>query len=327
MKDMSRRTFTAALGTTWLTSTARSTWAEDSYPAARTIRFVAPFPAGGTIDFVARILAERLGTLWNVPTIVENVPGASGNIGNNRVAKGPTDGTQILIITPTAAISQFMYAHLSYDPEKDFIPLSQVASVPNLLCVRKHLPVSSTAELIAYAKANPGKLNYASSGIGTSPHLSAELFKHMAGIEMVHVAYRGGQTAVNDLVSGNVDLLFANIPTVVGQARAGTVKALAITTSTRSPFALEYPTIAETLPGYDTTSWSGVAVRTGTPPEICEKIERDTRAACGEQAVRNRLGTQGAEAVGSSAVDFAKYIQDERTKWGTLISKLGLRAQ
>jgi len=327
MRRMTRRAFAAGLATTGLASLARPGQTQESYPAGKTIRFVAPFSAGGTIDFVARIVADRLGAIWKVPTVVENVAGAGGNIGNDRVAKGPTDGTQILIINPTATTNQFLYAKLAYDPEKDFVPLAQVASLPNLLCVRKDLPVSSVAELVAYAKVNPGRLNFASSGVGSTLHLSGELFKRMAGVDMVHVAYRGGAPALNDLVGGNVDVLFGNIPTVIGQARAGTVKGLGITTAARSAFAPDYPAIAETLPGYDVTSWSGVAVRAGTAKEICDTIERDTRAVCREPEVREKLGAQIAETIGSSAVNFARYIAEERAKWGTLISELKLGAQ
>jgi tripartite-type tricarboxylate transporter receptor subunit TctC len=327
MGGIARRTFMAGLGTTGLAFATCRVLAQQSYPAGLTIKFVVPFPAGGTVDFVGRIVADRLGALWKVATVVENVPGAGGNIGIDRVAKGPTDGTQILIVPPGIATNQFMSSRLAYDPERDIVPLSQVASLPNLLCARKGLPVDSVAALIAYAKANPGKLNYASSGVGTTLHLSAELFKRMAGVDMVHVAYRGGAPALNDLVGGNVDLIFANIPTIIGQARAGAVKPLGITISRRSSFAPEYPPIADAVPGYDVTSWSGVGVRAGTPKEICDTIERDTRAVCQEQVVRERLGTQVAETIGSSAMDFANYIAEERKKWGKLISDLNLRVQ
>ena len=194
-----------------------------------TIKFIVGFPAGGAQDIVGRIIADRLGALWKATTVVENVPGAGGNLAMDRVAKGSTDGTQICIIPPGIATNQFLYSKMPFDPEKDIVPLGLVATVPNLLCVRKDLPVNSVAELIAYAKANPGKLNYASSGNGTTIHLSAELFKRMAGVEMVHVAYRGSAPALNDLVGQSVDLMFDNITSIIGQARAGAVKPLGIT--------------------------------------------------------------------------------------------------
>jgi tripartite-type tricarboxylate transporter receptor subunit TctC len=199
--------------------------------------------------------------------------------------------------------------------------------VPNLLCVRKDLPVNSVAELIAYAKANPGKLNYASSGNGTTIHLSAELFKSMTGIDMVHVAYRGSAPALNDLVGQKVDLMFDNITSIIGQARAGSVKPLAITLAQRSSLAPEYPPIADTLPGYSTTSWTGVGVRAGTPKEICDKIEADTRTICQDPLLKERLAGLVAETVGSNATETVAYIASERDKWGKLITDIKLKLE
>ena len=233
-----------------------------------------------------------------MPTVVENVPGAGGNLGIDRVAKGPTDGTQVLIVPPGIATNQFLYNRLAYDPEKDFVLLGLVATVANLLCVRKDLPVNSVAELIAYAKANPGKLNYASSGIGTTVHLSAELFKRTAGVEMVHVAYRGSAPALNDLVGQSVDLMFDNITSIIGQARAGAVKPLGITTLKRSSLAPEYAPVAATVPGFDTASCTGVAVRAGTPKAICDRIEADTRVICEDPLLKEaarRLGRRDGQ--------------------------------
>jgi tripartite-type tricarboxylate transporter receptor subunit TctC len=202
-----------------------------------------------------------------------------------------------------------------------------VASVPNLLCVRKDLPANSVAELIAYAKANPGTLNYASSGNGTTIHLSAELFKSMTGVDMVHVAYRGSAPALNDLVGQKVDLMFDNITSIIGQARAGSVKPLAITLGQRSSLAPEYPPIADTLPGYSTTSWTGVGVRAGTPKEICDKIEAGTRAICQDPLLKERLAGLVAETVGTNAVDTTAYIASERQKWGKLITDIKLKLE
>jgi tripartite-type tricarboxylate transporter receptor subunit TctC len=299
--------------------------AQQGYPAGLTIKFIVGFTAGGAQDIVGRITADRLGALWQATTVVENVPGAGGNLGMDRVAKGPTDGTQVCIIPPGIATNQFLYSKLPFDPEKDIVPLGMVASVPNLLCVRKDLPVNSVAELIAYAKANPGKLNYASSGVGTTIHLSAELFKRMADVDMIHVAYRGSAPALNDLVGQSVDLMFDNISSIIGQARAGAVKPLAITLAQRSTLAPEFPTVAETLPGYATTSWTAVGVRAGTPKEICDKIEADTRVICQDPMLRDRLAGLLAETVGTNAADTTAYIASEREKWGKLITDIKLR--
>ena len=325
MTFLTRRSFLS--GVAVAATCPNVSFAQPAYPAGLTVRFVVGFPAGGGQDIVGRIVADRLSALWGVPTVVENVQGAGGNLAMDRVAKGPNDGTQVLIVPPGIATNQFLYPHLPFDPGKDLVPLALVASVPNLLCVRKDLPVNSVAELITYAKANPGKLTYASSGVGTTLHLSAELFKKMAGVEMVHVAYRGGAPALNDLVGQSVDLMFDNIPGIIGQARAGTVKPLAITLGRRSSLAPEYPPIADTVPGYEAISWAGVGVRAGTPQPIRDRIEADARTVCREPAVRERLAQLVTEVVGSSAQEFSAFIAAERSKWGSLIPGLKLRVE
>jgi tripartite-type tricarboxylate transporter receptor subunit TctC len=327
VSSVSRRAFVAGAAAAGVCPAPNFARAQQSYPAGLTVKFIVGFPAGGAQDIVGRAIADRLGALWNVPTVVENVAGAGGNLGMDRVAKGPADGTQICIIPPGIATNQFLYTRMPFDPEKDIVPLGMVASVPNLLCVRKDLPVSSVAELIAYAKANPGKLNYASSGVGTTVHLSAELFKRMTGVEMAHVAYRGSAPALNDLVGQNVDLMFDNITSIIGQARAGAVKPLGITLLERSSLAPEYPTVADTVPGYATTSWTGVGVRAGTPKEICNRIEADTKTICRDPLLRQRLAGLVAETVGMNAAEATAYIASERAKWGKLITDLKLRVE
>jgi tripartite-type tricarboxylate transporter receptor subunit TctC len=327
VSSVTRRAFVAGAAAAGLAPAAKLAHAQQSYPAGLTVKFIVGFPAGGAQDIVGRAIADRLGALWKVPTVIENVPGAGGNLGMDRVAKGPTDGTQICIVPPGIATNQFLYNRMPFDPEKDIVPLGMVASVPNLLCVRKDLPVNSVAELIDYAKANPGKLNYASSGIGTTIHLSAELFKRMTGVNMVHVAYRGSAPALNDLVGQSVDLMFDNISSIIGQARAGAVKPLGITLPKRSTLAPEYPSIADTVPGYDTTSWTGVGVRAGTPKEICDRIEADTLAICQDPLLRQPLAVLVAETVGMSAADATAYIASERSKWGKLITDLKVRVE
>ena len=326
MNSISRRTLSAGLLTMGATA-SRGARAEQPYPKGLQLKFIVGFPAGGSQDIVGRVIADRLGALWGVSTVIENVSGAGANLAMDRVAKGPTDGTQILIVPPGLASNQFLYAQMPFDPEKDLIPLGQVASIPNLLCVKKDLPVSSVAELIAYAKANPGKLNVADSGIGTSIHLSAELFKVMTGCNLVTVHFRGSAQALNDIMSGNVDLIFDNIPSIIELARAGNVKPLAVTTLKRSTIAPEYPTVAETVPGYDTTSWIGVGVRAGTPKAICDKIEESTKIICQDPLLKQRLAMLVSESVGSSASEFASFIAAERVKWGKLITDLKIRVE
>jgi len=298
--------------------------AQGAWPE-KPVKLVVGFTAGSATDVTARMFAQKFQEAWGQPVVVENVAGAGGNLGIDRVAKGPADGTQICIMPPGIATNQFLYARLAYDPEKDIVPLAHVASLPNLLCVRKDLPVNSVAELIAHAKANPGKLNYASSGVGTTVHLSAELFKRMAGVDMVGVTYRGSAPALNDLVGQNVDLMFDNITSIIGQARAGAVKPLGVTTLKRYALSPEYAPVSDSLPGYETLSWTGVGVRAGTPKEICDKIEADTRAICQDQVLRDRVAVLVAETVGTGAAEFASFIAAERAKWGKLITDLKLR--
>jgi tripartite-type tricarboxylate transporter receptor subunit TctC len=286
-----------------------------------------PYPAGGATDVIGRIVADRMQAMWNTAVIVENISGAASNIGMDRVAKGSTDGTQIVIVPPQIAINQYLYAKLPFDPEKDFIPIAQVANLPNILVVKKDLPVNSVAELIAYAKANPGKLNFASSGNGTTIHLSGELFKRMTGVDMKHIPYRGSAPAVNDLVAGQVDLMFDNAPSIIGQVRGATVKPLGVTTLNPTPLLPELPTVAQTVPGYDTASWFGVGVKAGTPDAIVTKIEETVRALTQEAVVKERMATVIADPVVSDRKTFAAFIEAERKKWGTLITELKIRIE
>lgn len=322
---ITRRAATAGLAAAAILPGIGKARAQAYPPAGQTIKVVVPFVAGGTTDIVGRVVAERLSAMWGVPFIVENVPGAGANLGMERVAKGPADGTVLVVVTPNLAINQFMYSKMPFDPEKDITPLCQVISVPNLLCVRNSLPVNSVAELIAYAKANPGKLNFASSGVGTSIHLSAELFKRMTGAEMAHVAYRGSPPALTDLIGGQVDLMFDNIPTCVNLAREGKIRPLGVTTAKRSAVVPEYPAIAETLPGYDATSFFGIGVPSGVPQAIRDRIERDVRELSQEKSVKERFAALAVETVGSSGQEFAAFIAAERERWGRIITELKIK--
>ena len=296
----------------------------NQYPSGLTLKIVVGYPAGGTSDVVGRIVADRLAAAWAVPVIVENVAGANGNLGNERVAKGPADGTQLLIVTANIVTNEFLYSRLGYDPARDFVPISCIARLPNLLLVKNSLPVNSVAELIAYAKANPGKLNYGSPGVGSSPHLSAEIFKRMTGTEMVAIGYRGSAPALNDLVAGSIDVMFDNITSSINLVRGGKLRVLGVTSPQRTPLAPDFPTIAETVPGYGVTTFFGVVVRAGTAFDVVAKIEAATVALAREPAVRERLASVSAEAVGSSAADFGQFLVAERSRWGRLITDLGI---
>ena len=329
MKTVSRRTFAKGLAAAALAPLARPAIAQSAYPAGvGTIKLVVPYPAGGATDVIGRIVADRLSALWNVSVIVENIAGAAANIGMDRVAKGPTDGSTLFMVPPQIAINQYLYAKLAFDPEKDLVPISQVASLPNILVVKKQLTeIKTVKDLIDYAKANPGKLNYASSGSGSTIHLSGELFKAMTGTEMNHIPYRGSAPAVNDLVGGQVDLMFDNATSIIGQVRGNTVNALGVTSLKRSPLLPEIPTVADTVPSFDTASWFGVGVRAGVSEEIIAKIEQAVKTVAQEAVVKERMAAVIADPVVSDRKTFSDFIVAERQKWGTLIKKLNLRVE
>ena len=324
---ISRRSFGKGVAAAALLPAAGSARAQGSWPGNQTIKLIVPYPAGGATDVIGRIVADRLTAMWRTNVIVENVAGAAGSIGMDRVAKGPSDGSTLMMVPPQIAINQFLYAKLAFDPEKDLVPIAQVASLPNILVVKKGLEVNSVADLIAYAKANPGKLNYASSGAGSTIHLSAELFKNMTGTAMNHIPYRGSAPAVNDLVAGQVDLMFDNATSIIGQVRGNTVTPLGVTSLKRSPLLPELPTVADTVPGYDTASWFGVGVRAGVSEEIIAKIEQAVKTVAQEAVVKERMAAVIADPVVSDRKTFSDFIVAERQKWGTLIKKLNLRVE
>ena len=323
---LSRRSFGTGLVAAALLPTAHTARAQGSWPGNQTIKLVVPYPAGGATDVIGRIVADRLAAMWHTNVIVENIAGAAGSIGMDRVAKGPTDGSTLLMVPPQIAINQFLYPKLAFDPEKDLIPIAQVASLPNILVVKKQLAeVNSVKDLIAYAKANPGKLNYASSGAGSTIHLSAELFKSMTGTAMNHIPYRGSAPAVNDLVAGQVDLMFDNATSIIGQVRGATVKALGVTSMKRSPLLPDLPTVSDTVAGFDTASWFGIGVRAGVPNEIIEKVEQAANALTQEPIVKERMAGVIADPVVSDRKVFGAFVETERKKWGTLIKDLNIK--
>jgi tripartite-type tricarboxylate transporter receptor subunit TctC len=327
MDRISRRTALKGLSAAALAPLARPALAQGSYPGDRPLKMIVPYPAGGATDVIGRIFADRLQAIWKTTVVVENIAGAAANIGMDRVAKGSSDGTQILMIPPQISINQFLYPKLPFDPEKDFAPIAQVASLPNILVVRKGLEVNSVKELVDYAKANPGKLNYASSGNGTTIHLSGELFKRMAGVDMRHIPYRGSAPAVNDLVAGQVDLMFDNATSIIGQVRGGTVKALGVTVLKPTPLLPDLLPVAATVPGYDTSAWFGIGVRAGTPEEIVATIEKAVRTVAQESVVKERMAKVIADPVLSDRKHFADFIVAERKKWGSLITDLKIKIE
>jgi tripartite-type tricarboxylate transporter receptor subunit TctC len=250
--------------------------AQSGYPG-KPVRLVVPFPAGGTTDILARAVAQKLSEAWGQSVVVDNRPGAGGNIGSELVARAAPDGYTLLMGTVgTHAINASLYSKMPYDHVKDFAPVILVAGVPNVLVVNPSVPVNSVPELIAYLKANPGKVNFASSGSGTSIHLSGELFKVMTGVQMTHVPYKGSAPALTDLVGGQVQLMFDNLPSSLAFIKAGKLRALAVTSAARAAALPDVPTIAESgVPGFEASSWVGVLAPTGTPPDVIARINAE----------------------------------------------------
>ena len=307
--------------------------AQSQFPN-KPIRYVIPFPPGGATDNIARPLAAELGALvkWNI--VIDNKPGAGANIGAELVAKAPADGyTWLMGSVGTHGINQPLYTQgggkLPFDPIKDFAPVTLVAEFGNVLVVNpdwaKRNNINSVNDLIRYARANPGKVNMASSGNGTSIHMAGELFKSMTKTYMVHLPYRGSPPAVADLIAGNVDIMFDNIPSAINFIKAGRLKALAVTGAKRSPALPDLPTVAEAanLPGYEATSWFGILVPANTPPDLVKLINTETVRAINSPAVRERYAAMGAEPVGNTPEQFANFIKSEIAKWTRVVKASG----
>ncbi|MBI3936370.1 MAG: tripartite tricarboxylate transporter substrate binding protein [Betaproteobacteria bacterium] len=297
------------------------------YPA-RTIRFIVPGPPSGATDILARIVGQKLAEGWGKQVVVENLPGAGGTVGTGVAAKSPPDGYTITMgHAGTHAIAVSLYRRLSYDPLRDFAPITLVAVGPNVLLVHPSLPVKSVKELIAFARVRPGQLNYASGGIGLGQHLSGELFKHMAGIDIVHVPYRGSAPALVDLLTGQVSLMFPNIPASLPHIQSGKLRALAVTSARRSALMPQLPTVSEAgLAGYEATAWFGVFAPAGTPKDVVAKLNAQIVKIIQSPDVRALITRQGMDVVGNSPDEFATHVRAEITKWAKVVKESGARA-
>jgi tripartite-type tricarboxylate transporter receptor subunit TctC len=299
--------------------------AAQSYPS-RPIRFVVPFAAGGTSDVVTRTIGRELSELWKVPVVIDNRPGAGGNIGSEVVAHSAPDGYTLLMGTvATHGINASLYSKLPFDPVKDFEPVTLVASTPSVLMVHSSVPANSVAELIAYAKGNPGMLNFGTSGNGSSHHLAGELFDSMAGVKMMHIPYKGTAAAITDLLVGQIQLTFDTLPSAMPYVKSGRLKALAVTSTQRYPALPNLPTISESLPGYEIGSWYGVLAPAGTPRDILKKVSDGIAAIVRRPEMREKLLAQGATPVGSTPEQFAAHIQRELKKWAVVVKDSGAR--
>jgi len=326
---ITRRRFTvgvaAATGAAML-PLAGGALAQDAWPS-KPVRFVVPFPPGGTTDILGRIVAAELNKAWGAQTVVENRGGAGGNIGADLVAKSAPDGYTMLVCTVgTHGINKSLYSRLSYDPVKDFEPVTLFALVPNVVVVHPSVKANTLKELIALLKANPGRLDFASSGNGTSIHLSAELFKSMTGTFMTHIPYRGSAPAIADLLAGQTQLMFDNLPSALPHIKAGKLRALAVTSAKRAVALPDVPTVAEAgVPGYEASSWFGVVAPAGTPKAIRDKTQQAIAKAWTTPEVREKLLGQGADPVANTPEEFGKYIDDEIAKWAKVVKASGAK--
>jgi len=310
-----------ALGLLCMTLVRVSEAAE--YPT-RPVRWIVGYPAGGTTDIVARLighwLSERLGQQF----IIENKPGAGNNIATEAVINSPPDGYAALLVNPANAINATLYRKLSFNFMRDMLPVAGIMRVPNVMEVNPSVPIKTVPEFIAYAKADPGKINWASSGNGTSVHLSGELFKIMTGVELTHVPYRGSAPALTDMISGTVHVMFDNMPSSLPHIQAGKLRALGVTTAKRSDSLPDVPTVGETVPSYEASAFFGMSAPRGTPPEIIDKLNEEINAGLADARIKARLAELGGMLAPGSPADFGKLIADETEKWAKVIRTGGV---
>ncbi|HVI62916.1 MAG TPA: tripartite tricarboxylate transporter substrate binding protein [Bradyrhizobium sp.] len=326
MKLPHRRQFLhLAAGAAALPAVSRVARAQ-AYPS-RPVRIIVGFAAGGPADTVARLIGQWLSERLGQPIVVDNRSGANGNIGTEIGVRAPPDGYTLLMTLAVNAINAAVYDNLSFNFIRDTAPVASIASIPLVMEVNPSVPAKTVPEFIAYAKINPGKINMASSGVGTPLHVAGELFKMMAGVDMVHVPYRGEALALPDLISGQVQVLFGVMPASLGYIRAGKLRALAVTTAKRQEPLPDVPTVGEFLPGFEARGWYGIVVPKATPTEIVEKLNKEINAALVDPNMKKRLTDLGAALFGGSPADFGKFIADETDKWRKVVTFAGIKAE
>jgi tripartite-type tricarboxylate transporter receptor subunit TctC len=314
-----------AAGTAVLPALSRSAWAQ-AYPS-RPVRLIAGSAPGSAVDILARLIGQWLSERLGQPLVVENRPGAGSNIATEAVVRAPADGYTLLLVQPAAAINATLYENLSFNFIRDIAPVAGIVSVPLVMLVNPSVPARTIPEFITYAKANPGRINMASAGNGTAPHVAGELFKMMTGIDMIHVPYRGGGPALTDLLGGQVQVYFGNMVSSVEYIKAGTLRALAITTATRSHALPDLPALADFVPGYEASSWFGIGAPKSVPPEIVDRLNKETNAGLADPKLAARLADLGGTVLALSAADFGKLIADETEKWAKVIKFAGIKPE
>src|SRR5947209_2257438 len=321
---LARRRF-VALGGATLAAPAVLWGARAPSSPARSGPLIVPFPPGGAVDAAASVRANRLSEMWGQQMVIENKGGAGGNIAAQAVLNSDPDGYTVYICSIGHAINQFLYPSIGYNPVTDFAPVTLMCVYPNIMAVPNSSPDRSVPDFIARAKANPGKVTYASSGVGTSLHLAGELFKHLAHVNLTHIPYRGAGPALNDLLPGRVDAIFANFPSTLPYVQQGHLRGLAVTTAQRQAQVPDLPAIAEFVPGYDVSSWFALFVAAKTPPEIVWKLNADAIAALNHPPVRQRYAALGAAVVGSTPNELATFLKAEMDRWGPVIKAAGIK--
>ena len=296
------------------------------YPT-RPVKWVVPYPPAGTTDVLARIVAQWLSEKTGQQFIVENRPGAGNNLGTEAVVNAAPDGYTMLLVNPANGINATLYKNLNFNFIRDIAPVAGLVRTPNVMEVTPALPVKTVAEFIAYCKANPGKINMASSGSGTSVHLSGELFKSMTGCDMVHIPYKGAGPALIDLMGGQVQVIFDNLPSSVGHIKSGKLRALAVTSQEREPSMTGLPTVGETVPGYEATAWFGIGMPKGTPRDIIERINAEVNRALADPQMHARLAELGGKAIAGTPEDFGRVIAAETAKWEKVVTSSGAKVE
>ena len=296
------------------------------YPT-KPVKWVVPYPPGGTTDVLARIIAQWLSEKMGQQFIIENKPGAGNNIGVEAVVNAAPDGYTMLLVNPANGINATLYKNLNYNFIRDITPVAGLVRTPNVMEVTNSVPAKNVAEFIAYCKANPGKVNMASSGSGTSVHLSGELFKSMTGCEMLHVPYKGAGPALADLIGGQVHVLFDNLPSSIGHIKGGKIRALAVTSAQPEPSLPGVPTVGETVPGYEATAWFGIGMPKGTPREIIDKVNAEVNRALADPKMHERLAELGGKPISGTPEDFGKVIAAETAKWEKVVNSSGAKVE
>jgi tripartite-type tricarboxylate transporter receptor subunit TctC len=319
-----RRFLQLAAAATAVPAVARTARAQ-TYPT-RPVRIIIGYAPGGSADITARLMGQWLSERLGQPFVVESRPGGGTNIATEAAVRAPADGYTLFLVAPANAINATLYEKLNYDFIRDIAPVAGLIRFPNIMEVNPSVPAKTVPEFIAYAKANPGKINYASSGNGSTIHMSAELFKMMAGVDMVHVPYRGGAPALTDMLAGQVQVMFDNLPTSIEHIRAGKLRPLAITSATRAELLPDVPTVGDFVPGYESSAWYGVGAPKGTPVEIVDRLNKEINAILADPRAKTRIADMGATLIAGSPADFGRLIAEETEKWGKVVRFSGAKA-